>query len=40
VEFPGDEAPTLTASKTHLFMFATDDGGTTFRGAFLADYEG
>jgi hypothetical protein len=39
VEFPGDEAPTLTASKTHLFMFATDDGGTTFRGAFLADYE-
>ena len=39
VEFPGDEAPTLTASKTHLFMFVTDDGGTTFRGAFLADYE-
>jgi hypothetical protein len=39
VEFPGDEAPTLTADKTHLFMFATDDGGTTFRGAFLADYE-
>jgi hypothetical protein len=39
VEFPGDEAPTLTAGKTHLFMFATDNGGTTFRGAFLADYE-
>jgi hypothetical protein len=39
VEFPGDEAPTLAAGKTHLFMFATDDGGTTFRGAFLADYE-
>jgi len=39
VEFPGDEAPTLTEDKTHLFMFATDDGGTTFRGAFLADYE-
>jgi hypothetical protein len=39
VEFPGDEAPTLTADKTHLFMFITDDGGTTFRGAFLEDYE-
>jgi hypothetical protein len=39
VKFPGDEAPTLTAGKTHLFMFATDNGGTTFRGAFLADYE-
>jgi hypothetical protein len=39
VEFPKDEAPTLTADKTHLFMFATDNGGTTWRGAFLADYE-
>jgi hypothetical protein len=39
VEFPSDEAPTLTEDKTHLFMFVTDDGGTTFRGAFLADYE-
>ena len=39
VEFPGDEAPTLTAGKTHLFMFATDNGGTTWRGAALADYE-
>jgi hypothetical protein len=40
VKFPSNEAPTLTSGKTHLFMFATDDGGTTFRGAFLADYEG
>ncbi len=39
VEWPGDEAPTLTADKVHLFMFVTDDGGTTWRGAFLADYE-
>lgn len=39
VKFPGNEAPTLTADKTHLFMFATDDGGTTWRGASLADYE-
>ena len=39
VEFPKDEAPTLTAGKTHLFMFATDNGGTTWRGSFLADYE-
>lgn len=39
VEFPSDEAPTLTEDKTHIFVFVTDDGGTTFRGAFLADYE-
>ena len=38
VKFPADTAPTLTAGKTHLFVFVTDDGGTTYRGAALADY--
>ena len=38
VKFPADTAPTLTTGKTHLFMFVTDDGGTRYRGAALADY--
>lgn len=38
VKFPGDTAPTLTDTKTHLFMFVTNDGGTTFRGSSLVDY--
>ena len=38
VKFPADTAPTLTAGKTHLFMFITDDGGTRFRGSSLVDY--
>ena len=38
VKWPADTAPTLTAGKTHLFMFVTDDGGTRYRGAALADY--
>jgi len=38
VKWPADTAPTLTAGKTHLFVFVTDDGGTTYRGAALADY--
>ena len=29
VKFPADTAPTLTTGKTHLFMFITDDGGTS-----------
>ena len=33
-----DTAPTLTAGKTHLFMFVTDDAGTRWRGAALVDY--
>jgi hypothetical protein len=36
--FPANTAPTLTAGKTHLFLFVTDDGGTTYRGAALVDY--
>ena len=38
VKFPADTAPTLTAGKTHLFVFETNDGGTRFRGAALVDY--
>ena len=38
VKFPGNTAPTLTDTKTHLFMFVTNDGGTTFRGSSLVDY--
>lgn len=38
VKWPADTAPTLTAGKTHLFVFVTDDNGTRYRGAALADY--
>lgn len=38
LEWPGGTAPTLTAGKTHLFVFVTDDGGTRWRGAALVDY--
>lgn len=38
VKFPADTAPTLTAGKTHVFIFITDDGGARYRGAALADY--
>ncbi len=38
VKWPQDTAPTLTTGKTHLFMFVTDDGGTRWRGAALANY--
>lgn len=38
VSFPSATAPTLTAGKTHLFLFCTVDGGTSFRGASLVDY--
>jgi len=38
VKWPADTAPTLTAGKTHLFIFVTDDGGSRYRGAALADY--
>lgn len=38
VKFPADTAPTLTAGKTHLFMFVTDNGGSRYRGASLVDY--
>ena len=38
VKFPGNTPPTLTDTKTHLFMFVTNDGGATFRGSSLVDY--
>lgn len=38
VKWPKDTAPTLTAGKTHIFIFVTDDGGTRWRGAALVDY--
>lgn len=34
----GQTAPTLVDARTHLFMFVTSDGGTTYRGAVLKDY--
>jgi hypothetical protein len=38
IKWPADTAPTLATGKTHLFMFVTDDSGTTWRGASLVDY--
>jgi hypothetical protein len=38
VEWPAATAPTLTTGKTHLFIFVTDDGGTRWRAASLANY--
>ena len=38
IKWPADTAPTLTTGKTHLFMFVTDDTGTTWRGSSLVDY--
>jgi hypothetical protein len=38
VRWPGNTAPTLTTGKTHLFVFVTDDGGASWRGAALVDY--
>lgn len=38
VQWPNNKAPTLTAGKTHLFMFSTVNGGTRWRGAALVDY--
>ena len=38
VKWPEDTAPSLSTSRTHLFMFVTDDGGSRYRGAALANY--
>lgn len=38
VEWPGGIAPTLTAGRTSLFIFVTDNSGTRWRGAFLTNY--
>jgi hypothetical protein len=38
VKWPADTAPTLATGKTHLFVFITDDAGSRWRAAALADY--
>lgn len=38
VKWPNDAAPSLTAGKTHLFMFVTDDAGSRWRGSSLVNY--
>ena len=38
VVWPFDTPPVYTDGNTHLFMFVSDDGGTTYRGAALVDY--
>ena len=38
VQWPGGTAPTLTAAKTHLFTFVTDDGGARWRGVANVNY--
>lgn len=38
VYWPNDAAPTWEDGTTNLFMFFTDDGGTTWRGSALVDY--
>lgn len=38
VQWPGGSAPSLTAGKTHIFVFVTDDGGTRWRGVANINY--
>lgn len=38
VKWPENTGPSLTSGNTHLFVFVTDDGGTRWRGAVLANY--
>lgn len=38
VQWPNGTAPTLTTGKVHLFMFITDDAGTTWRGTYQVNY--
>jgi hypothetical protein len=38
VKWPNDTAPTLSAGKTSLLIFITDDGGSRWRGSSLVDY--
>lgn len=38
VVWPSNAAPTLITSKTHLFIFITDDGGVTWRASSLINY--
>jgi len=38
VKWPSNTAPTFTAGKTSLFVFVTNNGGSSWRGASLVDY--
>jgi hypothetical protein len=38
VKWPYNSTPSLTTGKTHLFVFITNNAGTTWRGAALVDY--
>lgn len=38
VTWPENTPPTLTASRTNVFMFITDNGGTKWRAASNANY--
>ena len=38
VEWPAATPPTLAASKTHLIIFTTDDGGNKYRASSIVDY--
>lgn len=38
VNWPSATPPSLTTGKTHLFMFVTDDNGTTWRASSLTNY--
>lgn len=38
VKWPGNTAPTLTTGRTHIFMFGTITGGSTWYGSYLVDY--
>ena len=38
VKWPEDTAPSLSTGRTHLFIFVTDNSGTRWRGAALANY--
>lgn len=39
VKFPSGANLSLTAGKTSIFVFVTDDGGSRFRGAVLSNYD-
>lgn len=38
VRWPNGVAPSLTTGKTHVFVFVTDDGGSTWRGVANTNY--
>jgi hypothetical protein len=38
VSWPAATAPTLTTGKLHIFIFVTDDNGTSWRGSSLVNY--